>query len=336
MNLDALAKLAGVSVSTVSKAFSGSREVGAATRERIFALARENGMFDKYNKNRFGKPVVAVICPEWRSNFYKTILTMLKDELTARGALMTVSSTDFDAEREAEYFTYHAFYSKADGIILVSPQGNVENPTRVPAVAIGGPRDGRTLDVVRMDLRDALRAMVARLTALGHRRFGFAGERLTVGKRDAFLEALKEAGLPAGLAQVRESRDRRFEEAGAECAEAWLRDGDLPTAILAAYDDVAVGLIKQFRSHGVRVPEDVSVVGIDDIPEAPYVEPSLSSIRMHVDVACRRAVEIVTQKSKNQYYSPREEIVLTAEFIPRDSIGPVRAPESENFSVEER
>ena len=50
----------------------------------------------------------------------------------------------------------------------------------------------------------------------------------------------------------------------------------------------------------------------------------------------RRAVEIVTQKSKNQYYSPREEIVLTAEFIPRDSIGPVRAPENENFSVEER
>ena len=64
MNLSNIAKKAGVSVSTVSKAFSGSREIGEATRQRIFDIARAEGCFDKYNKNPFSKPVIAVICPE--------------------------------------------------------------------------------------------------------------------------------------------------------------------------------------------------------------------------------------------------------------------------------
>ena len=324
MNLTALAKLAGVSVSTVSKAFSGSPEVGTETRERIFSLARENGMFDKYNKNPFPKKVVAVICPEWKSNYYKMFVTLLKKELDARQALMVVSATDFSAEHEKELFTYYAFYCKTDGIILISPHREIENPTHMPAVAIDPARDCRAVDAIRFDLRDATKKMVEFLMENGHRRIGFAGEKLTVGKQNTFLAAIRDACLPVRSEWIK-TGNRRFEEAGIDCAEAWLREGTMPTAILAAYDDIAMGLVKTFRQHGVRVPDDVSIVGMDDIPEDPYLEPSLSSIRTHIALACRRAVETVLRKSENRFYSPREELTLIAEFIPRESIGPAPA-----------
>ncbi len=320
MNLNTLAKLAGVSVSTVSKAFSGSHEIGEETRRKIFGIAKENGVFDQYNKSRFEKRVIAVICPELKSNYYKTVVTVLKDELSARNAFMAVSASDFSAELEKELFTYYAFYGKVDGIILINPHGLVENPTRVPAVAIGPSHDCRAFDAIHFNSNNAVSEMVTYLLERGHRRIGFAGEGLTVGKRNQFISAMRNARLPVRPEWIKESK-LRFEEAGVECAEAWIRRGSLPTAVLAAYDDIAIGLMKTFHRNGIRVPDDVSVVGMDDIPEAPYLQPSLSSIRMHIPVACRRAVEIVMQKAENQFYSPREEITFTAEFIPRESVG---------------
>lgn len=95
MNLETLAKLAEVSVGTVSKAFSGSKEISEDTKERIFALAKEHGCFDKYNKNRFDKKVIAVICPELNSEYYSATVTLLNREITLRGGIMSVSTTDF-------------------------------------------------------------------------------------------------------------------------------------------------------------------------------------------------------------------------------------------------
>ena len=80
MNLSMIANLAGVSVSTASKAFAGSREISEETRERIFQIARENGCFDKYIKNKYEKKVIAVIYPELRGGFYTDVLSIL-DEL---------------------------------------------------------------------------------------------------------------------------------------------------------------------------------------------------------------------------------------------------------------
>ena len=113
MNLETLAKLAEVSVGTVSKAFSGSKEISEDTKDRIFALAKEHGCFDKYNKNRFEKKVVAVLCPEIKSEYYTTIATLLERQITSHGGIMLLSTTEFSEEREMTLFSYYASYCKA-------------------------------------------------------------------------------------------------------------------------------------------------------------------------------------------------------------------------------
>lgn len=323
MNLSQLAKLADVSVATVSKAFAGSHEISEATRQRIFDLARENNIFDKYNKNRFSKPVIAVLCPEFVSNYYKVWVAKTESAILASDGLMIVSSSGFDPVREQELFTYYAYYCRVDGIILINPISDIHNPTRVPAVAIGPGSLCRDIDALHIDLKTAMDDAIACLRQNGHTDIGFAGETLTTYKRSIFFDAMKKARLPVRPEWIKESK-ARYVEAGAEAAAAWLREGTLPTAVVAAYDDVAMGLQRVLEDNGLRIPDDVSLIGMDDNDTSAYLSPPLSSIRTHMETACRQAVEILLCKRDNQFYSPRTETVLTATFEPRASIGPVK------------
>ena len=320
MTLSNLANLAGVSVATVSKAFSGSSEISAETRERIFEIARREGCFDKYNKNRFHKPMIAVICPEIDSAYYNAIVTLLGREINDCGAIMAVSVGNFSAEVESELFTYYSSYCHADGIILINTQFEIKNPMLVPTVALGHGGVCRNADIIDLDLEGAILEAVLYLKSQGHTEIGFAGEKLTSMKLRKFQNAIRRAGLRVSDELVRVSCER-FERAGVEAVESWISEGKMPTAIIAAYDNIAVGVIKTLRKQGLEVPRDVSVIGMDDIPIAPYLSTPLSTIKTHTADACRMAVELVMKKIENQYYKSREEIVVASEFVVRESSG---------------
>jgi len=323
MNLNTLAKLAGVSVATVSKAFSGSEEISRETRDRIFSIAREHGCFDKYNKNKFDKKVIAVIAPELSSDYYTAFLTILDREIGAQGGIMTVSQSDFSPERTAELFSYYASYCKADGIIVIGSGNLIQNPFLIPAVCIGGSGGVDHVDSIRMDQRRAMEDAILHLKRRGHTHIGFVGERLTVSKGESLCEILQELDLPVHREWIRIS-DQRFQQAGVSVMEEWLAEGaPLPTAIVAAYDYIAIGVIQTLKKHGMSVPRDISVIGSDDIAVAPYLETSLSTIRSHTDTACRMAVEMIMKKIENPHYSPRQAITLYSEFIPRETSGAV-------------
>jgi len=323
MTLSNLANLAGVSVATVSKAFSGSSEISAETRERIFEIARREGCFDKYNKNKFHKPMIAVICPEIDSAYYNAIVTLLGREINERGAIMAVSVGNFSAEVESELFTYYSSYCHADGIILINTHCEIKNPMLVPTVALGHGGVCKNADIIDLDLDGAILEAVLYLKSQGHTEIGFAGEKLTSTKLLKFRNAIRRAGLRVSDELVRVSCER-FERAGVEAVESWFSEGRMPTAIIAAYDNIAVGVIKELRKRDFEVPRDVSVIGMDDIPIAPYLTTPLSTIKTHTDDACRMAVELVMKKIENQYYKSREEIVVASEFVVRESTGAVR------------
>ncbi len=318
MNLTTLARLAGVSVATVSKAFSGSREISEETREKIFSVAREHNCFDKYNKNKFDKKVIAVIAPELGSDYYNTILSILNREIKEQGGIMTVSIGNFSAETENELFAYYSSYCKADGIIIVAPKSILRNDERFPAVTIGHSQSSENVDLIRLDMRGAIQDAISYLKNKGHTKIGFVGEPLTLSKLNAFRSAMCEELLPVRNEWIK-TVDERFEKAGILATDQLLAESDMPTAILAAYDYIAIGIIKRLKQKGYRVPEDISVIGMDDISIAPFLETSLSSIRTHTEDACRTAVELIMKKTENQYFCSKNKITIFSEFIPRSS-----------------
>ncbi len=321
MNLTTLASLAGVSVSTVSKAFSGSSEISEETKEKIFALARQHDCFDRYNKNKFSKRVIAVLVPELRSSFYANVTTRLYEEITALGGVMICSSYEFSEERKAELFHYFASYCKADGILIVGACKRLKNPFHVPAVALFAEEKNPHIDTVPEPLYPAIEDAVLHFKANGHQNIGYAGETFTANTQKQFRAALRRAGIPVQERLIKTS-PLRFEEAGIQIAEEWLAEGTLPTAVFAAYDNIAIGVIKALSRHGISVPEQVSVVGIDNISVGSYLQTSLSTIGTHTPEICHYAVELLMKKLEHPFYTDPEPKSFAAEFIPRASSGP--------------
>ena len=318
MNLTDIANEAGVSIATASKAFSGSREISAATRERVFEVAKCHGCFDHYNKNKFDKHVIAVLLPEL-SEYYTMIGEMLDKEISKAGGVMLMSTTGFVDVRAEELFQYYTAYAHVNGIIMVDTGHSIGNPTHVPAVAFAR-KKRRYIDSIVLDFDAGLEAALRHLKALGHTDVGFAGERLTTVKQDAFCRTMRKVGLPLHKKRIK-TTVARFEQAGEELAAEWLAEGELPSAVITSYDHIAIGMIRYFRHRGVRVPEDISVIGMDDIPLATYFDNALSTIRTPTEAACREAVELIMKKIENQHYSTRRDIVMPAEFVARDTTG---------------
>ena len=321
MTLKQIAEAAGVSVATVSKAFSGKKDISEETREAIFAIARDFGCFDKYNKNKYGKKVIAVICPEIISEHYTQIIHILEELIEAEGALMVVSCHNFSDTRTEELFFYYSSHNRADGIILVDAGIKLLKPPAVPAVVIGGSKEECGMDVFEMDNLHGMEEAICRLKALGHTEIGLAGESLTSGAVRLFRAAMEKQNLEILPGNIIVS-NRRFEEAGIQAMDEWLRKGSYPTAIIAAYDYIAIGIMKCLKKYDLKVPEDVSVVGINDIGIVSFLEPPLSTVRTYSEEACKAAVSVIMKKMENPYYVCREEKVFKSKFIERASTGP--------------
>lgn len=319
MNLKDLARLAGVSAATVSKAFAGSREISESTRRRIFDIAMREGCFDKYNKNKFKKPVIAVLCPEIKSDFYNFIVTLLSREISEKGGIMTLAVTNFDSELTAELYGYFSTYAKVDGVIMLNSAKGIKNATGTPTVVFGK-GDDVNIDYIKLDNLSAVYDALRRLKELGHTAIGFAGEGLTEGKLELFKKGMRRIGLPVISEWICIS-EKRFESAGTDAGERLLSSERMPTAIVAAYDYIAIGLIKTLTENGIRIPEDISVIGMDDISVAPYLEKGLSTVKSGSAQACVTAVEIIMKKIDNRYYKSRDELSFFGEFVERDTTG---------------
>jgi DNA-binding LacI/PurR family transcriptional regulator len=315
-----LARLANVSISTVSKAFGGAEDVSEETKEHVFAVARRHGCFGKFSKNRFQKHVIAIVCPELSGDYYNLFVERLQRFIENNGGISVVSAYHFDYEKQEELIDYYASYLNVDGILVFSLHNPLKRGYDVPIVSLFSAKDP-TVDQVNVDLKAPMEDAIRTLYELGHRNVAFLGERLTGSKEDLF----REVGARYEDMKVRVlTSDERFERAGEECADELLSEETDVTALVCAYDNIAIGAIRELKRRGFGVPEDFSVIGIDNINVSEYMETPLASIDTDPDEICMLAWELICRKQENKYYKSNREITVTGRFIPRESIGKPR------------
>ncbi len=292
LTLSKIAKLANVSVSTASKAFSGSPEVNEDTREMVFDIARKNGCFKKFYNAKFPKLVIAIIAPEFKSAYYTRYLSCIQNLLAKENCELCVSTTDFSPEREKSLLEYYYKHSAVDGIIRIYGKTALDGKYEIPVVSIDTQNSITSADAFRRDMKPGLAACARYLKEKNVTSIGFVGESLTQGKRQFFAQCLEEVGLKLKEEYVSMTQ-HRFEEGGYAAMEALFARGCVPRALLCAYDNMAIGAIRCICDRGLRVPEDVAVLGMDDIPGAAYLNPPLASISSQTEQLCRMAVAAV-------------------------------------------
>ncbi len=299
VTLSKLAKMANVSISTASKAFSMSPEVNEETRNMIFDIAKQHGCFKKFYKAKFPKLVIAIICPEYKSLYYGSLLTALQEELERRGCDVCVSATNFTCDMGEELFNYYSTYTEVDGIISIG--FNISDKgfdfDRVPTVGIGS----SCPDNIKCVMSGALEQAILYFKRRGVRDIGFIGESLTGSKLRGFRETMEKFSLEIdeGLIGLTE---KRFSEGGYAAMSRMLDDGGRPRALICAYDSMAIGAMRCIRERGLRIPEDIAIIGMDDIPVAKYLYPSLSSIDLKSEEIAASATMAIIGKILGKSY----------------------------------
>ena len=287
-----VARVAGVSVATVSRALNGAENVLPHTRQRIVEVAREL----RYSPSGAARSLITrrtdtigALLPDLHGEFFSELIRGIDQAARARGLHLLLSSSHDDANEAAA--ALRAMNGRVDGLIVMSPHADDDFlsqnlPPALPAVLLNSGVSKPTQRVFAVDNFGGARAMTEHLVRSGRRRIAFLG-----GPQANFEARERERGYRAGLVGLGEGAEPRllegdFSEAGGQRAAAALLalpPGQRPDAVFAANDIMAIGLLGTLLAAGVRIPEDMALAGFDDIPIARYVSPALTT--MHVPIA---------------------------------------------------
>lgn len=298
MTLQQVAKKACVSVSTASKALSDGKDVSEETKRRVLNAAKELGYFHESKKRQFENRrhttfSAAIICPEIISVHYSQVVSAVCHRVYAHGGKASIFITGFDGEKVDEMIDRCVREKEIDAVICLETGGTYreKRPLPMPIVYLVKMDDACC---VYPDFAGGIDKAVAALKEMGHQAIGFVGEPLTKRKEAAFR-----AAMLRHIGAIREDlifcEEGRFERSGSAAAEKIVKKEavDRPTAVIAAYDEIAYGLMHTLRTCGLHVPEDLSVVGMNDIPTSRFLEIPLTSLRPPTDFLADYAVELL-------------------------------------------
>ena len=330
MTITDVARAAGVSVATVSRVLNNQYGVAPGTIDKVQAVIDDLG---------YESSIVARSMRSQRTNVLGIVVMDLEPwsaELL-RGFSRGVRDSDYDLIVYSSAGGDAAFTkpgwerrlvsrlngSLTDGLILVTPTV-MELNTDSPVVTIDPHIDAVGLPAVSSDNHGGALQATAHLTGLGHRRIGFIAGRPDLesarGRRQGYADGLAAAGLELDPTLVRTGDYTRA--VGRACADELLDLAERPTAIFAANDESAIGVLEAAKARGIAVPDELSVVGFDDLPEARYTEPPLTTVDQSVEQMGYEATLLLLEQIADPSRPPVH-ITLPTQLVVR---GSCRAP----------
>jgi LacI family transcriptional regulator len=330
-----VANLAGVSTATVSRVINGRAEVSEKARTAVMSVVREHG----YSTNRTARALsggrtglVGVMSPVVHHSYFSVILDGAGEALYEHDMRMVLCPTHHEHEREVTLLE-RLMHGTTDGAVLILPE---ESGEELSALHEHGYRfviidphkslDERVPTVSAAHTSGASEA-VEHLLGLGHRRIaaitGPRGWIATEERLRGYRAALAAVGVmpDPGLEVESDFSDR----GGVQATEALLELPDPPTAIFAFNDMLAIGAMQAARARGIRIPQDLSVVGFDDTFEASIVTPTLTTVRQPLAEMGRMAVALLVRLLQNQRIEALH-VELATKLVVRESTAAVAVP----------
>jgi DNA-binding LacI/PurR family transcriptional regulator len=326
MKLDQVARRAKVSTATVSRVLNNKGLVKSTTRARVLKAIDEL----KYSPNLHARSLaggksrsIGVIVSNIENPFFLDIYKAVEEGAHDAGYELIMANTDYSSERLVTSVRLMigrrvaglaAIVSEMDADLIDELTGN-----RIPVVFydVGTPRQNITN--IRVNYRRGMEKLTSYLYSLGHRRVGFVGHHATLGPINERVTVLREAVGRYGGLQVDSAADADTLEGGRRAARTLLTVSPRLTAMVCVNDLMAVGALRELRERGLRVPEDVSVTGFDNINLAQFCDPALTTVHIPRDQIGRTICECLM----NRDAAPLErEFVIDPELVVRDSTGP--------------
>ena len=334
-----VARLAATSTATVSRVVNDdTRYVRAATRDRVAAAIAELG----YRPSALARSLVSrrsktigLLVSDIANPFYPEVVRGVEEAAVSRGYSVLLGNTGYSADRALDLARSFAD-RQADGVILMSsslsPSVLEELTARqVPVVVVDSPLEGLPAGVhsIAVDYESGIAEAAGHLLALGHRRFAHLAGPIDLPtarrRRDAFLAALAERGIDPNSVAVVEGNLRI--DGGRRAIDRILDLPELPTAVFAANDLSAIGLLWAARDRGIRIPDDLSIVGLDDIQLALEVSPPLTTVALPRQDLGQLALAALVEEP------PAAALAVATRLVVRGSTGPCptdRSPRRED------
>lgn len=327
-----VARLANVSTATVSRALATPERVSPEARARVREAIAQTGYMPNLAARSLRSQktyMVLVVLPDLSNTFFSKILRGIEERLFEAGYGMIIGDLDGSPEKEA-HFTAFTAAGRVDGAILLN--GHLFGQTRegegtpakigIPLVALCEAVPSADIPQIEIDNRAAASRMTQHLASLGHRSIAYvSGPRNNILERERFLgyqDGLKAAGLPFVPALVLPG-DYTI-EAGMAAGQDVAARSQRPSAVFCTSDEMAIGLMRTLLSAGLRVPDDISVAGFDDIEFAAVAEPALTTIHQPRRELGQMAASVLIDLLQGRP-SPKR-IRLETELVLRDSVKP--------------
>ena len=318
-----IAAIAKVSVATVSRALQRPELVSETTRQRIHEVVKRLG----YTPNALARNLrtartrlIIALLPDIANPFFSEVIRGIEQVAHENGYSVLLGETQSSLVREQAYADMVAA-RQADGIITMSH--------RVPAIPIDGRLPvvnaceyvkDKKISSVYIDNVAAAGAAVDYLVTLGHRDIAFiagpSSSPICVDREQGYQLAMQRAKIPANPALTAVG-DFSI-EAGERAIDLFLSQGQSFSAVFCSNDEMAIGAMRALISHGLRVPEDVSVVGFDDIRFARYTSPALTTVAQPKNALGREAMTMLIELLNDPEVPPRKR-VLSADLVVRGS-----------------
>jgi LacI family transcriptional regulator len=324
-----VAKRASVAPITVSRVINNSGYVSEVTRNRVEEAIAELG----YVPNTLARGLrskrtntLALIMTDITNPFFTMVARGVEDTASGAGYTVIFCNTD-ESEKKEEKYSHILAQKQVDGVLLIPSSNNSQSfkflrSKNVPVVLLDRSLPGVEVDMVRCDSITGAYRLIKHLIELGHEHISAITGSVGVSTSDDRVTGYRQALSEAGLAKNEKIYYGSFTQtSGYDLTSQALSEPSPPTALFGANNFISIGILKALRDHGKQVPQEIAVVGFDDLPTTMVVDPFLTVATQPAYEMGQKATELLVNRLNNNVSAEYQEIILPTEFIERQSSG---------------